>query len=331
MDRKAVAGAAANPLLERFGQKRMQQVLVLAGLLLVFIIIHFATGGRFLTKRNLGIIVSHAVIPTFITWGLVFSFTSGMIDLSIGSIVVLASNFAGIMGLKFGYAGLLLGGLAAGVALQALNGVVFLKTKIPPWVAGLGMAMIHESIGAFYSNMAVRRGEMVVSLGSQLRGLGQLPFNVLMLVPGLIAVYILFCRTSIGLNVRAVGSDLRVTKEMGINPNSAKFLGMVVCGIFIGLGSAINESYVGQLLPRTGLTTVATIFQPLTAVLIASSMGAIFNLVIGVVIGTISLSALFNALTLLGVPSGTWQEVVLGILVIAVTVVSMRGEEGVVK
>jgi ribose transport system permease protein len=193
------------------------------------------------------------------------------------------------------------------------------------------MAMIYESIGAFYSNAAVRSGGMVVSLGSQLRGLGQLPVNVLMPIPGLIAAYILFCRTSIGLNVRAVGSDLRVTKEMGINPDRAKFLGMLVCGVFIGLGSAINQSYVGQLLPRTGLTTVSTIFQPLTAVLIATSMGAIFNVVIGVVLGTISLSALFNALTLLGVPSGTWQEVVLGALVIAVTVVSMRGEEGVVK
>jgi len=318
-------------MLQHLRTRRMQQILVLAGLLLIFVIIHFATGSRFLTRRNLGIIVSHAVIPTFITWGLIFSFTSGMIDLSIGAIVVLASNFAGILGLKFGYAGLILGGLAAGGALQALNGLVFLKTKIPPWVAGLGMAMIYESIGAFYSNAAVRSGGMVVSLGSQLRGLGQLPVNVLMLIPGLIAAYILFCRTSIGLNVRAVGSDLRVTKEMGINPDRAKFLGMLVCGVFIGLGSAINQSYVGQLLPRTGLTTVSTIFQPLTAVLIATSMGAIFNVVIGVVLGTISLSALFNALTLLGVPSGTWQEVVLGALVIAVTVVSMRGEEGVVK
>ena len=321
----------ANPMFQRFGKRRTQQILVLAGLLLVFVIIHLATGSRFLTRRNLGIIVSHAVIPTFITWGLIFSFTSGMIDLSIGAIVVLASNLAGILGLKSGYAGLIVGGLAAGVALQALNGFVFLKTKIPPWVAGLGMAMIYESIGAFYSNMAVRSGGMVVSLGSQLRSLGQLPYNVLMLVPGLIAVYILFCRTSIGLNVRAVGSDIRVTKEMGIDPNRAKFLGMLVCGLFIGLGSAINQSYVGQLLPRTGLTTVSTIFQPLTAVLIASSMAAIFNVVVGVVIGTISLSALFNALTLLGVPSGTWQEVVLGMLVIAVTIVSMRGEEGVVK
>ncbi|MGB3993307.1 MAG: ABC transporter permease [Limnochordia bacterium] len=331
MDRKAHAVGDANPMFQRFGKRRTQQILVLAGLLLVFVIIHLATGSRFLTRRNLGIIVSHAVIPTFITWGLIFSFTSGMIDLSIGAIVVLASNLAGILGLKFGYAGLIVGGLAAGVALQALNGFVFLKTKIPPWVAGLGMAMIYESIGAFYSNMAVRSGGMVVSLGSQLRSLGQLPYNVLMLVPGLIAVYILFCRTSIGLNVRAVGSDIRVTKEMGIDPNRAKFLGMLVCGLFIGLGSAINQSYVGQLLPRTGLTTVSTIFQPLTAVLIASSMAAIFNVVVGVVIGTISLSALFNALTLLGVPSGTWQEVVLGMLVIAVTIVSMRGEEGVVK
>lgn len=98
-------------MLQHLRTRRMQQILVLAGLLLIFVIIHFATGSRFLTRRNLGIIVSHAVIPTFITWGLIFSFTSGMIDLSIGAIVVLASNFAGILGLKFGYAGLILGAL----------------------------------------------------------------------------------------------------------------------------------------------------------------------------------------------------------------------------
>lgn len=331
MDRKREAARGRAAGLLGLDQRRMQQVLVLAGLLLVFLIVHIAADFRFLTARNLGIIISHAVIPTFVAWGMVFSFTSGMIDLSVGAIVILASNFAGFLGLKWGYAGLLLGGLAAGVFLQALNGFVFLKTNIPPWVAGLGMAMIYESIGAIYSNLAVRSGGMVVTLGSKLRALGQLPFNVLMLVPGIVIVYILFCRTSIGLNVRAVGSDLRVTRQMGIDPERAKFLGMVVCGVFLGLGSAINQSYVGQLLPRTGLSSVSFIFQPLTAVLIASSMSAIFNVVIGVVIGTISLSALFNALTLLGVPSGTWQEVVMGLLVILVTIVSMGDEEGIVK
>ena len=175
MDRKAHAVGDANTMFQRFGQRRTQQILVLAGLLLVFVIIHLATGSRFLTRRNLGIIDSHAVIPTFITWGLIFSFTSGMIDLSIGAIVVLASNLAGILGLKCGHAGRIGGALAAGVAPQARKGVVFLKTKIPPWGAGLGMAMSYESIGAFYSNMAGRSGGMVVSLGSQQRSLGQLP------------------------------------------------------------------------------------------------------------------------------------------------------------
>ena len=128
MDRIAHAVGDANPMFQRFGKRRTQQLLVLAGLLLVVVIIHLATGSRDLTRRNLGSIVSHAVIPTFITWGLIFSFTSGKIDLSFGAIVVLASNLAGILGLKFGYAGLIVGGLASGLALLALNGFVFLKT-----------------------------------------------------------------------------------------------------------------------------------------------------------------------------------------------------------
>jgi len=185
-------------MLQHLRTRRMQQILVLAGLLLIFVIIHFATGSRFLTRRNLGIIVSHAVIPTFITWGLIFSFTSGMIDLSIGAIVVLASNFAGILGLKFGYAGLILGGLAAGVALQALNGLVFLKTKIPPWVAGLGHGhdlRVHRRL-LFQRRGAQRRDGGQSRLSAA--GSGAAAVNVLMLIPGLIAAYILFCRTSIG-------------------------------------------------------------------------------------------------------------------------------------
>lgn len=92
MDRKREAARDRAAGLLGLDQRRMQQVLVLAGLLLVFLIVHIAADFRFLTARNLGIIISHAVIPTFVTWGMVFSFTSGMIDLSVGAIVILASN-----------------------------------------------------------------------------------------------------------------------------------------------------------------------------------------------------------------------------------------------
>lgn len=203
--------------------------------------------------------------------------------------------------------------------------------KIPSWVFGLGAAMVYEAIGTFYGTYQIQHGKQVVSLGNVTRQLGAAPWNIIVLIIGLIIGYLIFNRTSVGFNIRAVGSNTAVSSMMGINTRKAILLGGLVGGVFIGLASAINESYAGRIMPVTGLTSVALIFMPLAVYLLAQAFERIFNLTVSVVISAVIIESLFNILTIFGVPSGTWQEVTLGALVIICGILSQRHNKGVVK
>jgi len=52
---------------------------------------------------------------------------------------------------------------------------------------------------------------------------------------------------------------------------------------------------------------------------------------VGILISGISVVALFNILTLFGVPSGTYQNIALGIVVILCGILSHLNDKGVVK
>jgi ribose transport system permease protein len=79
------------------------------------------------------------------------------------------------------------------------------------------------------------------------------------------------------------------------------------------------------------LQSITTIFTPLAAYLLAKALENVFNIIIGAVISAVLITSIFNVLTLLGVPSGTWQQVVMGGSVIACGILSQRRYEGVVK
>ena len=63
----------------------------------------------------------------------------------------------------------------------------------------------------------------------------------------------------------------------------------------------------------------------------AQTLTKIFNIIFAVVIGTILVTVIYNIMTLFGIPSGTWQEVVMGLIVLIGGIISNRGTKGAVK
>src|SRR5690554_1211832 len=308
--------------------KKIKLLIVFGLILLSF---HIMSSGRFLLPSNILVIISHAIIPSFMVWGFCFIFNAGVMDLSIGAIAIIASNFAGYLGLKLGYPGLIIGGAVVGLALGYLNSQVFYRLKIPSWIAGLAMAMVYESAASYYATIKATQGQDIVNLGNRLRALGSMPYNIIFWIIGFGLAYLLFNYTSVGLNVRAIGSNSDVSSKMGVDVYRSIVMAVIVGGIFVGFSGAVNISYAGRILPVTGLSSIAMVFQPLAGLLLAGAMGKLFNVITGATIGMIMIAALFNFLTLLGVPSGTWQDIILGLSVILIAAVSQRNERGVVK
>ena len=306
-------------------------LILIAAIAIAAVIFNLIADGRFLQGTNISVILSHIVWPTFVAWGLCFLFACGYTDLSIGSILVLGSFATTIFGNWFGYPGVILGGVIVGTLITFLNFNVFAFTKIPSWIAGISLAMIYEAVAVFMKVNDATSDLIYEEMDKSLRILGQLPWSIILLAVGFVGAYIIYNRTTIGLNIRALGGNKEVSKALGINILKTLLLVGLICGVFIGIAAIVQQSMAGRTTVKTGLTSIYVVFQPLAIVLLAQILQKRLNIIIAVPICAVIIYAIFNLLTILGVPSGTLQEAFLGAFLIVFGIIGQRGHKGVVK
>lgn len=312
-------------------KKYLISFVILAVIIAALAAIHIRTEGKFLTLSNWALIVAGAVVPTFTAWGLSFLFAADITDFSVGAVIILSATMAGTLGNVMEIPGILIGGLVVAVLLMSLNFQIYTLTGIPSWIAGMGMTMIYESVSVVYANQRVGRGLQVVQLKDELRMLGKAPGIYFVLLAGLLAAYFLYNKSVVGINIRAVGNNPKVCRQMGISVRKTLIFCGLIAGAFFGASGFLTESYAGRANAASGLSSISTIFQSLAAVLLAQVMQKKMNLTIAIPIATIFIMAIFNAQTQLGVRSGTWQQVVLGAIVIIFGIFAQRKTKGVVK
>lgn len=312
-------------------KRTKSQLVLLGGLCLVLLICHFLTGGKLLSVRNIRTIISNSVFPIFTAFGLCFIFSGGLIDLSVGANVLLSANFGAFLAenMGLGYPGLVIGAVLCAAVAEQLPVQCTLTLKIPAWISGLGSAMILEAVLAQWSTVLTSSGSKLPNL--TLRALNEMPGKAVILLLGFALAYVLFNKTSPGINLQACGSNGAVAAVMGINRRKTILWASAVGGIFIGMASVMHISTSGRLDCSSGLNSLNIIFKSLAATLLADSVENIFTKPVGILISGIAVVALFNILTLFGVPSGSWQNVSLGAVVILCGILSHWNCKGVVK
>lgn len=306
-------------------------IILILAMLIVAVVVNMLTGGRFMAAKNLEVILSNSIYPTFLAWGLCFLFACGYTDMSMGGVLVLGSFAACAFGNAFGYPGVILGGLIAGTLLVFINFGIFASTRIPSWIASISLAMIYEAVSVFLRSWRATKPYVDVELDRSFRALGQWPLNAILLVVGFIIVYFVYNRTTIGLNVRAIGGNTTVARALGINiPKTILWVGLI-CGLLVGVSCIIQESYNGKTFAVSGLASIQMIFKPLAIALLAQVLQKWINIIIVVPFCSIIIYAVFNIMTFLGVPSGTLQDVCLGAFVILFGILGQKGVKEVVK
>ena len=302
-----------------------------ASLAIALFLFDVVSGGKFLTSENIPVVLSHIVYPAFTAWGLSFLFACGYTDMSIGGVVVLAAFSATIFGNWYGYLGVIIPGIFVGTLLVFINFNIFAYTKIPSWIASISLAMIYEAFGFFLKTNNTTKALVIAPLNRDYRELGQLPWSLIILAAGFVFAYIIYNRTTIGLNIRAIGGDKDVSRAMGVNVNRTLLWTGVISGLFVGIAAVIQLSYSGTLTVKTGLTSMSMIFQPLAILLLAQILQKWINITIAIPICSLIIYSIFNLLTILHIPSGTLQEACLGAFLIIFAMVGQRKNKGVVK
>ena len=217
---------------------------------------------------------------------------------------------------------ILIGGIFAGAAIGALNGLLVNLTGLHPFIITLGTQAIFRGLTLIISDARPGFGFSPAFTNTIA---GRIPFFGLSIpVPALIAIGVALIlafitnNTKMGRNIYALGGNSQAAWFSGIDVKLHTLIVFVISGICAGIAGVVSIARVGAAEPGAGagFETFAIAAAIIGGTSFFGGKGKIFGVVMGgLIIGVIS-----NGLNILAVPT-YYQQIVMGTLIIlAVTV-----------
>ncbi|WP_375598027.1 ABC transporter permease [Devosia sp. Naph2] len=242
---------------------------------------------------------------------------SGEIDLSVASIIALAST---LMGLALQYGAdtpaLVAVGVGVGILCGAFNGFLVTGLKLPSIVVTIG-------------TMSLFRGIAFIILGDQsFKGypasfswFGQgyvfwvISFEVVLFLVAAVIFYVLLHRTNFGRRVFAIGNNATAARFSGVRVDRIKFVLFCLTGLMSGIAAILLTARLGSTRPSIaeGFELDVVTMVVLGGVSILGGAGSI----IGVVLAALIIGLVTFGLGLLNVP-GIVMTIFTGALLIVV-------------
>jgi ribose transport system permease protein len=287
-----------------------------------------ATQPLFLTNANLTNVLKGAAINLLLAVGTTYLLTTGMVDLSIGSMLALCGMIlAGQMTHGVPVALAVLGTIAAGALLGgAVNGMLVTKAKLSFFVVTLGTLAIFRSAAQIPTDgLSIELYDkpgvgLITRIGDgSILGIS-LPIAISI---GALVLSILVLRyTNFGRSVFAVGGNEAASRLAGIPVDRVRIAVFAINGALVGMAAVILAGRIQSASPLIG---AGIELEVIAAVLLGgtSFMGGSSSMV-GTLIGVMFIATLQNGLNLMGVQA-LWQGVVTGsVLILAVWVDRIR-------
>ncbi|MGW0578197.1 ABC transporter permease [Streptomyces sp. NPDC002920] len=267
--------------------------------------------GSFLDVANLRGIATDAATIAIVAVPLALLVISGYLDLSVGSSLALGGLVAGqLAGTHHqSLAVSVLGALAAGAVVGAVNGVLCCYLGLSAFIVTLGMLTAVRGLAQQLFPLPLSNfGERYAWLGgATLAGIAApVVIAAVVLLAG--AAYLAFAPG--GRHVFAIGVNREAAYLSGINIRRTPFGLFVLTAAAAALTGAIKASVLDSV--SAGTSGAGFELTVLTAVLLGGvaltgGSGSVF----GVLLGVLFLGCLQNGLTLLSVPA-FWQQIAQG-------------------
>lgn len=270
--------------------------LMLAVPILLFVVLSVIFHGVIGTN-NIPSLMQQAVAPAILGWGVLFNIKVGNWDFSVGSVVLLSAIIGGniAVGLNWGFAGLLIFCLLVAVLAGVVVGLVYYFLKIPTIITSIGMLLIYESISSYAFD-----GQGIYLTGWNLLGNTEI---VIIAIVAAATAYLIFYRSSIGYNVRAVGNNMNIAAQNGLNVYRVKAVAIAIAGLFAGLYAFISLGTSGVQKTVSSMGTMGTCFDAMMCVFVGMSITRRGNLVAGIFCGSLVMQLVKLALMAIGIPS----------------------------
>ncbi|MFF3966012.1 ABC transporter permease [Streptomyces griseorubiginosus] len=291
---------------------RRQPLIVVLG---VMVAAFQLSTGSFLDPANLRGIATDAATLAIVAVPSALLVISGYLDLSVGSTLALGGLVGGwLAGQGQSPVVAVLGALAAGAAVGAVNGVLCCYFGLSAFIVTLGMLtavrglaqqLFPLPLSGFGTGFAWLGGARIAGLAA--------PVVVAALV--LAAGALFLALTPAGRHVFAIGVNREAAHLSGIDVRRTPFALFMITGVAAALAGAIKASVLDSVVAGTSGSGFE--LAVLTAVLVGGvALTGGSGSILGVLLGVLFLGCLQNGLTLLDVPT-FWQQMAQGSALVA--------------
>ena len=284
---------------KKISGKAMGYVILIGLVILSWAIFKILTPHNFGSFSNMLNYFQASLIATVGAVGFYFVMVMGMFDFSIGANIMLSAIVGCVFATRFnlGYFGLIAGCIITGAIVGTLNGLFYVKLRIPSMIVTTGLALIYESVANYIA------GGVEQTLPSNLRAFGQMPGDIILALVACVA------------------------KNMGINVNKYKVLAFILSGAFLGVMAILTISYGSSMVAVTGMASMSRNFIP--------TMGCFFGLAFkkygmplpAIIIGEFVINIIFFGFIALGAPTAI-QDVITGLALLIIITVTTKATKG---
>lgn len=284
-------------------------------------------GDEFASSYNLKTVATQTVIVGLGAIGMTLVMVSGGIDLSVGSVIALSSVVTALL-LRSGqstWVGLL-GGIATGMGVGALNGILVTRLSIVPFIVTLGTMGIARGVAKWLADEQT----VIADAGWLADVMTKSPSPAWLLVAKGVWVTVLLGalmalvlrRTVFGVRTFAIGSNEPTARLCGVPVEQVKWTVYVLAGMFAGLAGVMQYGRLTVGDPTTGAGLELDIIA--AVVIGGGSLAGGRGSILGALLGAFFMSVLSNGCTLTGVPNYVQEILVGAIIVVAVALDRVR-------
>ncbi|MGI1692148.1 ABC transporter permease [Thermoanaerobacter uzonensis] len=297
----------------------------LLGFIIILSILIQIRNPRFLTVENINDLLKNTAILSILAVGMMLVIVTRGIDLSIGATLALSGMITALTVSTYPNIhplfALLLGTII-GMICGSVVGLLISKANILPIIASLGMMNVYRGLTYMVSGGSwVSADQMPASFKniatSSIFGVNTLVF-IAIIIYLVFFYFISYTRT--GRQIYAVGSNPDAAKISGIKISKILLMVYTIMGALAGLTGVLWVSKFASAQGDTAtgyeLTVIAACV--LGGVNIAGGAGKIS----GVILGSLLLGILNNALPMINV-SPFWQQAIQGLIILAAVIVNV--------
>jgi ribose/xylose/arabinose/galactoside ABC-type transport system permease subunit len=212
--------------------------------LVLLVVINSIFTANFFDLNNFRNILLQVAPTVLVAVGMTFVIATGGIDLSVGSVMAIASAVAATQ-LDLGAGVAILLALAVSTLAGAFNGVLISGFRIQPIIVTLALLISGRGVAQVFSN-----GNLVPFSNSAFEYLGKgapagVPFQVIVMAAVVALAVFAMRATAFGRYVVAVGGNEAAARLAGIKVHRTKIAVYALSGLLAGLAGLVETARLG--------------------------------------------------------------------------------------